>query len=111
MAVLQLTDKDFEEKVIKSQVPVMVDFYADWCGPCKLAAPVIEELSEEYKDKLVFGKMNVDENKVVTGKYGIMSIPTMIVFKGGQEVERVSGFGGKEGVVKLIEKVLADSAK
>ncbi|MCX6816435.1 MAG: thioredoxin [Candidatus Beckwithbacteria bacterium] len=108
MAVLQLTDKDFEEKVVKNQVPALVDFYADWCGPCKLAAPVIEELSEEYKDKLTVGKMNVDENKVITGKYGIMSIPTMIVFKGGQEVERVSGFAGKEGVVKLINKILGE---
>ena len=106
MSIIQLTDKDFEEKVIKSTTPVLVDFYADWCGPCKLAAPVIEELAEEYKGRLTVGKVNVDENSILSGKYGVMSIPTMIVFKDGKEVERASGFGGKEGVIKLIEKVL-----
>ena len=106
MSIIQLTDKDFEEKVIKSTTPVLVDFYADWCGPCKLAAPVIEELAEEYKGRLTVGKVNVDENSILSGKYGVMSIPTMIVFKDGKEAERASGFGGKEGVIKLIEKVL-----
>lgn len=106
MAAVQFTDEDFEEKVLKSRLPVLVDFYADWCGPCQQAAPVIEELAEEYKDKVLIGKVNVDENHNTSGKYGIMSIPTMVVFKGGREVERVSGFGGKEGVVKLINKVL-----
>ncbi|MEK7514016.1 MAG: thioredoxin, partial [Patescibacteria group bacterium] len=95
MSIIQLTDKDFEEKVIKSTTPVLVDFYADWCGPCKLAAPVIEELAEEYKGRLTVGKVNVDENSILSGKYGVMSIPTMIVFKDGKEVERASGFGGK----------------
>ena len=106
MSAIQLTEKDFEEKVIKSAMPVLVDFYADWCGPCKLAAPVIEELSEQYKGKLMVGKVNVDKNTILSGKYGVMSIPTMIVFKDGKEAERASGFGGKEGVIKLIEKVL-----
>ena len=95
MSIIQLTDKDFEEKVIKSTTPVLVDFYADWCGPCKLAAPVIEELAEEYKGRLTVGKVNVDENSILSGKYGVMSIPTMIVFKDGKEAERASGFGGK----------------
>ena len=106
MPVVQLTDKDFEEKVLKATIPVLVDFYADWCGPCKLAAPVIEELAEQYKGKLTVGKVNVDENSILSGKYGVMSIPTMIMFKAGKEVERASGFGGKEGVEKLIKKVL-----
>ena len=106
MATIQLTDQDFEEKVLQSRIPVLVDFYADWCGPCQQAGPVIDELAEEYKDKVLIGKVNVDESHNTSGKYGIMSIPTMVVFKDGKEVERVSGFGGKEGVVKLINKVL-----
>lgn len=106
MPVIQLTDKDFEEKVLKSKLPVLVDFYADWCSPCQQAGPVIDELAEEYKDKMLIGKVNVDESHNTSGKYGIMSIPTMVVFKDGKEMERVSGFGGKEGVVKLLEKVL-----
>ncbi|MDZ7586137.1 MAG: thioredoxin [Patescibacteria group bacterium] len=106
MTAIHFTDQDFETQVLKSKLPVLVDFYADWCGPCQQAAPVIDELAEEYKDKVLIGKVNVDENQNTSGKYGIMSIPTMVVFKEGKEVERVSGFGGKEGVVKLIENVL-----
>lgn len=106
MPATHLTDQDFEEKVLKSSIPVLVDFFAEWCGPCKMAAPVIDELAEEYKDKLLVVKMDVDQTKATAGKYGIMSIPTMVIFKEGKEVERASGFGGKEGVVKLINKVL-----
>ncbi len=106
MATIQLTDQDFEEKVLKNKLSVMVDFYADWCGPCKLAAPVIEKLSETYKDKLVIAKLNVDENQATSGKYGVMSIPTIIFFKDGVEVERMSGFAGEEGYTRLIAKVL-----
>ena len=106
MAAIHLSDQDFEEKVLKSKLPVLVDFYADWCSPCQQAGPVIDELAEEYKDKILIGKVNVDESKNTSGKYGIMSIPTMLVFKDGKEVERASGFGGKEGVVKLINKVV-----
>jgi len=108
MAAVIFSDKDFEEKVEKSQGVVMMDFYADWCGPCKLAAPIIEELSEEYKGKVVVGKMDVDGNQQTTGKFGIMSIPTVIVFKDGKEVERMSGFAGKEGYVRLIKKALGE---
>ena len=108
MPAIHFTDKDFEEKVIKSTLPVLVDFYADWCGPCQQAGSVIEELAEEYKEKVLIGKVNVDESKNTSGKYGIMSIPTMVVFKDGKEAERVSGFGGKDGVVKLLKKVLGE---
>jgi len=107
MAAVIFSDKDFEEKVEKAKGVVMVDFYADWCGPCKMAAPIIEELSEEYKGKVVVGKVNTDANQATSGKYGIMSIPTVVMFKDGKEVERMSGFAGKEGYVKLIEKALA----
>lgn len=106
MPVIHLTDQEFEEKVLKSKLPVLVDFYADWCGPCQQAGPIIDELADEYKDKMLIGKVNVDESHNTSGKYGIMSIPTMVVFKDGKEVERVSGFGGKDGVVKLINKVI-----
>ena len=106
MATVQLTDQDFEIKVLKNKLPVMVDFYADWCGPCKLAAPVIEKLSETYKDKLVIGKLDVDANQVTAGKFGVMSIPTVIFYKNGQEVERMSGFAGEQGYLRLIEKIL-----
>ncbi len=108
MATIQLTDKDFEEKALKNKLPVMVDFYADWCGPCKLAAPVIEKLSETYKDKLVMAKLDVDANQVTSGKYGVMSIPTVVFFKDGKEVERMSGFAGEEGYLRLIKKVLGE---
>jgi thioredoxin len=105
MAVL-LTDQDFEAKVLKSVKPVLVDFFAEWCGPCKMAGPIIEELSEEYKDKMVIGKVDVDANKEYAGKYGVMSIPTVIMFKGGEEVDRMTGFKGKEGYEEMIKKVL-----
>ena len=108
MPVIQLTDKDFEVTVLKNKLPVMVDFYADWCGPCKLAAPVVEKLAETYKDKLVIGKVDVDANQGSAGKYGVMSIPTVIFFKDGKEVERMSGFGGEAGYLRLIKKVLGE---
>lgn len=109
MPAIILSDKDFEEKVLKAEKPVLVDFFAEWCGPCQQAGPVLETLAEEYKDKLIIGKLDVDLNRDSAGKYGVMSIPTMIMFKDGKEMERVSGFGGKEGVIKLIEKVLGES--
>lgn len=108
MATIQLTDQDFEAKVLKNKLPVMVDFYADWCGPCQLAAPVIEKLAETYKDKLVIGKLDVDANQVTSGKFGVMSIPTVIFYKDGKEVERMSGFGGEAGYLRLIAKVLGE---
>jgi len=108
MAVVQLTDKDFEEKALKVKGVVFVDFYADWCGPCKMAAPVIDELAEKYKGKVVIGKVNVDENQATSGKYGVMSIPTVVMLKNGKEVDRMSGFAGKEGYEKLIKKVLGE---
>jgi thioredoxin 1 len=106
MAVNFVTDSDFEEKVLKGDQVTLVDFYADWCGPCKLAEPVLNELSDEYKGKLTISKLDVDNNQATSQKYGVMSIPTIIAFKGGEEVDRMSGFGGKEGYVRLIDKVL-----
>lgn len=87
---LELTESNFNE-IINSDKPVLVDFWAAWCGPCLMVAPVIEELAGEYDGKAVVGKLNVDENPVVAGKYGIMSIPTMAIFKNGQVVDQVIG--------------------
>lgn len=107
MAVGKVTDADFEEKVLKSGTPVMVDFYADWCGPCKMAEPVLEELSDEYNGKLTILKINVDENQQTPPQYGVMSIPTTIVFKGGKEVGKQIGFAGKKGFEEIIKKAIS----
>lgn len=106
MATSAVTDKDFEEKVLKNTTPVLVDFWAVWCGPCRLAEPVLEELSDQYKDKIVIAKLNVDENQKMTEKYSIMSIPTTVLFKDGQEVGRQVGFAGKAAFEELIKKGL-----
>lgn len=101
-----ITDKDFEDKVLKTDKPVLVDFWAPWCGPCKIAGPVIEELAKEYKDKINVVKLNVDENQESAQKYGVLSIPTVVIFKDGKEEARQVGFAGKEGYEDLIKKVV-----
>lgn len=106
MATVDVTDKEFEEKVINSKSPVLVDFWATWCGPCRMAEPVLEELSEEYKGKVEIAKLNVDENPQNTQKYGVMSIPTTILFKGGKEIDRQIGFAGKQAFEQLVKKAL-----
>ena len=105
MAAQHFTDQDFEEKVIKSDKPVLVDFYAEWCGPCKMAAPIIDELAGEYNGQVVIGKVDVDQNQQAASKYGVMSIPTVIMFKDGVEVDRKIGFGGRGGYEEMLKKV------
>lgn len=104
--MIAFTDQNFEEEVLKSEEPALVDFFAEWCGPCQVTRPIIEELAKEYEGKVKIGKINVDENQQVAAKYGIMSIPTVLIFKNGQEVKREVGFVSKEGYVKILNEVL-----
>ncbi len=100
------TDQNFADNVLKSSKPVMVDFWATWCGPCIMAGPVVDALAEEYKDKYVIGKLDVDANPTTAGQYGVMSIPTVILFKDGKEVARKVGFAGRpmyENLLKMAE--------
>jgi len=102
MAELKFTDQNFEDEVLKSEGPVLVDFWAVWCGPCQMLGPVMEELAEEVKDAKV-GKLNVDENRMIAGKYGIMSIPTVLVFKGGEISQTLVGVRAKQDYLDAIE--------
>lgn len=106
MAVLHFTDKSFNDEVLRAEKPVLVDFFADWCGPCRMVAPVVEELEKTYGDKIIVGKLDVDANTKVAGDYGVMSIPTVILFQKGKEVARQVGFGGKDPYVQMIEKAI-----
>ncbi len=100
---LQLTDANFEELVKKSDKPVLVDFWAEWCGPCKMIGPVVEELAKEYDGRAVIGKVNVDENPGISMEFGIRSIPTLLFFKNGQIVDRHVGVTGKEVLSKKLD--------
>jgi len=103
---LVLTDLNFDEELKKATVPVLVDFYADWCGPCKMIAPIIDEIAGEMAGKLVVGKLDVDKNSQTAQKFNIMSIPTLIIFKNGQPVKQLAGYQGKEAIVKEIDNLL-----
>ncbi len=98
----QVTDNTFEAEVLKSDLPVLVDFWAPWCGPCRAIAPVVEELAQEYAGQLHVMKMNVDENPNTPGKYGIRAIPTLILFKGGEVMEQVTGAVSKANLKQMI---------
>ena len=102
--VKEATDNNFEADVLGSDKPVLVDFWAEWCGPCRMIAPSVAAIGEEYKDKAGVYKMNVDENMNVPQRFGIRGIPTLIVFKGGQEQERIVGAVSREAIAKVIEK-------
>lgn len=101
-----LTSKNFEDEVLKSEVPVFVDFYADWCGPCKAMGPVVESLAKEYQDKIKVGKLNIDEQGDIAARYGVMSIPTFIVVKDGEVLEKFVGMRDKKELVEAIEKAI-----
>jgi thioredoxin 1 len=104
--LVYVTDGDFEDAVLNSDVPVLVDFWAAWCGPCQAIGPTVEELAGEYAGKAKVAKMNVDENPATPGKYGIRAIPTLIVFKDGQVAEQITGAVAKGQIVKALDKVV-----
>ena len=101
--ILKLTDAEFESQVIKSEKPILVDYWAEWCGPCKMIAPVLEELAQELSDKVLIGKLNVDENSQTPPKYGIRGIPTLMLFKNGEVVGTQVGAISKNDLVSFIE--------
>ena len=103
MAEIILTEATFENEVIKSDIPVLVDFWATWCGPCKMLAPIIEEIANEYEGKAKVAKVNVDEQSALAAKYGIMSIPTLILFKNGEIADKTVGLKTKEQIKELIK--------
>jgi thioredoxin 1 len=105
MADLVLTDQNFEAEVLRSDIPVLVDFWAEWCHPCRIVGPIVEELAEDYKGKLKVGKVNVDQNQA-PGNYGIMSIPSLLIFKNGKVVKTMVGAQSKENYKREIDSVL-----
>ena len=102
MSVKTINEGNFEEEVLKSQTTTIIDFYADWCGPCKMMSPIIDEIAGELQEKAKVGKINVDENQDLAMEYGIMSIPTLIIFKQGKEVKRLLGVRSKS---ELLEEL------
>ncbi len=103
---ITVTDADFETKVINSTIPVLVDFYADWCQPCKMIAPLVDELAREYEGKLIVAKLNVDDNPATAQKYNVMGIPTLLFFKSGKPVKQLVGYQEKPALQKAVDEVL-----
>lgn len=102
MAVINLNKENFEEEVLQSRMPVLIDFWASWCGPCRMMAPVVEEIAQSMETSIKVAKVNIDENPELAEKYAVMSIPTFVVIKNGQETGRTVGVQSKEEIVKLI---------
>jgi thioredoxin 1 len=101
-----LTDATFDETIASSEVPVLVDFWAEWCGPCKMVAPVLEEIAGDHDGKITIAKLNVDDHPTIAQRYSVMSIPTMIVFRGGQEAKRLVGAKGKGQLLADLDEFL-----
>jgi|SRR3989339_2018870 len=106
MSDIMITDANFDVEVLKSDKPVLVDFWAVWCGPCQMQGPIVEEVAKAMEGKAVVGKVNVDENPQSAGKYGVMSIPTLIIFKGGQPVKQMVGVQSKEVLINTLSAVI-----
>lgn len=104
--MLQITDENFEAEVLKSEIPVLVDFFAEWCGPCKIMGPVFEEIGAKYEGKIKFVELNVDEAPETAAKYGVMSIPTIISFVGGKIINTIIGLQDEDSIVKEAEGLL-----
>ncbi|MFK8183487.1 MAG: thioredoxin [Phormidesmis sp.] len=106
MSAAQVTDSTFKQEVLDNEAPVLVDFWAPWCGPCRMVAPVVDEISEQYDGQVKVVKVNTDENPSVASQYGIRSIPTLMIFKGGQRVDMVVGAVPKTTLANTLEKYL-----
>src|SRR3989344_91464 len=107
--MLDVTKDSFEKEVLRSKLPVLVDFWAPWCGPCRIVSPVLEKISSEYSNKLVFSKLNVDDNQEIAAKYDVRGIPCMIVFKNGREVDRIIGAYPEAQLRSKIDLILANA--
>ncbi len=105
-SVIHVSEGTFDAEILKSDKPALVDFWAPWCGPCRAIAPVLDELASEYKDKVKVAKVNVDENRTLAGNHGVMSIPTMILFKNGKVMDKLIGLVPKERLKELMDKAL-----
>jgi thioredoxin 1 len=105
-SVKEYSTTDFKSEVVESDTPVLVDFWAEWCGPCKVIAPVVEELANDYEGKIKFGKVNVDDHNMIASEYGVRSIPTLLVFKNGAVVNQIVGAVPKEKITTILDKVI-----
>ena len=103
---LEITDENFEETVLKTDKPVLVDFWAAWCGPCRMVGPIIDELSDEYKDKAVVGKVDIDSNQEFAAKFGVRNIPTVLIFKNGELVDRKVGVSTKSDYSNILDSLI-----
>ncbi|MBU0993595.1 MAG: thioredoxin [Proteobacteria bacterium] len=104
--IIEIDDGSFEKEVLKSDKPVLIDFWAPWCGPCRAITPIIEEIAKEYGDKIKITKCNVDDNPITPGKYGVRAIPTLIVFNNGEIVDQITGMVAKAKLIDSIKKAI-----
>jgi thioredoxin 1 len=105
--ILTLTTENFDQEVLKSPTPVLVDFWAEWCGPCKMVAPILDELASEYDGKVRIGKVNIDDHQALATEYGIRAIPTLLLFKGGQVTDQIVGLRSKRDFKSKLDRVTA----
>jgi thioredoxin 1 len=106
--ILEFTDAEFDSDVLSSETPVLVDFWAEWCGPCRMIGPIVEEIAKEYSGRIKVGKMNVDHNPEVPPKYGIRSIPSILIFKDGAVSDQIVGAVPKNNIISVIDRILAN---